>query len=73
MTKEASGTDLHQWRQLMTAENRTWQELCEAASNEPDPEKLMALISELMRVLDERDNALQTRARRSVCRPTLVA
>ena len=57
----------------MTADNKTWQELCEAASNESDPEKLMALISELMRALDERDNAPQTKARRSVYRPTLVA
>ncbi len=38
----------------MSAENRTWQELCEAASKEPDSEQLMALVSELMKALDER-------------------
>lgn len=37
----------------MAAEDRTWQELCEAASKEPDSERLMALISELMKALDE--------------------
>lgn len=38
----------------MSAENRTWQELCEAASKEPDPEQLMTLISELIKALDHR-------------------
>jgi hypothetical protein len=39
---------------MMSVEKREWQELCEAASKEYDPEKLMALISELMKALDER-------------------
>lgn len=30
-----------------------WRDLCEAASKEQDSEILMALISELMKVLDE--------------------
>ncbi|MGB9197352.1 MAG: hypothetical protein WCB53_10575 [Terriglobales bacterium] len=38
----------------MSAENRTWQELCEAASKEPDSEQLMTLISELIKALDKR-------------------
>ena len=38
----------------MSAENPTWQELCEAASKEPDPEQLMTLISELIKALDKR-------------------
>lgn len=38
----------------MSAETRTWQELCEAASKEPDPQQLMRLISELMKALDNR-------------------
>jgi hypothetical protein len=38
----------------MTAENRDWQELCEAASKEPDSGRLMALVSELIEALDER-------------------
>jgi hypothetical protein len=38
----------------MTAENRNWQDLCEAASKEPDSERLMSLVSELIEALDER-------------------
>jgi len=38
----------------VNAENRTWQELCDAASKEPDPEQLMVLVSELMKALDNR-------------------
>lgn len=37
----------------MSAETRTWQELCEA-SKEPDPQQLMRLISEMMKALDNR-------------------
>jgi hypothetical protein len=37
----------------MTAENRTWQELCEAASKEPDPQQLMVLVAELVKALDQ--------------------
>ena len=33
---------------------RDWQELCEAASKEPDPKKLMSLISEMVKMLDDR-------------------
>ena len=39
---------------IMSAESRTWQELCEAASKEPDSEQLMTLISELIKALDNR-------------------
>lgn len=34
---------------------KDWRELCEAAANELDPKKLMALIAEMTRALDERD------------------
>ena len=37
----------------MTAENRTWQELCVAASQESDTEQLLTLVSELMKALDK--------------------
>lgn len=33
---------------------KTWMELCELATKEPDPNKLMALTSEIIRLLDER-------------------
>jgi hypothetical protein len=36
------------------SEDRTWQELCAAASKEPGPEQLMALVSDLMKGADER-------------------
>jgi len=38
----------------MSFEKRDWRELCEAASKEQDPDKLRAIISELIKVLDER-------------------
>jgi hypothetical protein len=34
---------------------RDWRELCSAAANELDPAKLMDLIAELTKALDERD------------------
>lgn len=34
---------------------KDWRELCKAAANEPDPAKLMGLIAELTKALDERD------------------
>ncbi|HUD67319.1 MAG TPA: hypothetical protein VMQ17_22235 [Candidatus Sulfotelmatobacter sp.] len=33
-----------------------WQELCKKAANELDPAKLMQLIAELTKALDERNN-----------------
>lgn len=38
-------------------QNRTrdWRELCQAVANELDPAKLMDLIAELTRALDDRD------------------
>lgn len=33
----------------MTVEDRSWQELCEAASKEPESGQLMVLISQLMK------------------------
>ena len=39
----------------MSVQNRSWQELCEAASKESDSEQLLALVTELMKALDERN------------------
>ena len=33
---------------------RDWQELCEAASKEPDPKKLMSLLTEMVKMIDDR-------------------
>ena len=41
-------------RQEMTVEKRDWRELSEAASKERDSEKLITLVSELMKALDEK-------------------
>jgi hypothetical protein len=38
----------------MSFEKRDWRDLCEAASKEQDPEKLRTIVSELIKVLDER-------------------
>jgi hypothetical protein len=39
---------------------KDWRELCEAAASELDPAKLMNLIAELTRALDERDQKGRT-------------
>jgi hypothetical protein len=33
---------------------RDWQELCAAASTESDPKKLMSLITEMVKMIDDR-------------------
>ena len=39
---------------MTSAKDRDWKEICEAATRELDSEKLMALIAELVMVLDSR-------------------
>ena len=39
---------------------RDWRELCKAAANELDPEKLMQIIAELTKALEERDKDRRT-------------
>jgi hypothetical protein len=43
-------------RREMPVEERKWQDLCRAASNEHDPERLITLISELIETLDEQQS-----------------
>ncbi|MFZ3340494.1 MAG: hypothetical protein WA213_06400 [Terriglobales bacterium] len=43
----------------MSFEKHDWRELCDAASKEQDPEKLRTIISELIKVLDERKRTQQ--------------
>ena len=38
-----------------------WEELAELASHEEDPEKLMALVAEINRLLDNKDNLAEDR------------
>lgn len=37
----------------------TWKELCEAIMRETDAQKLLALVEELNRILDEREKELK--------------
>ena len=37
-------------------QTKDWRELCKAAASEPDPNKLMALVAEITKALDERDD-----------------
>jgi len=39
---------------------KDWRELCKAAATELDPAKLMNLVTEINRVLDERDQKRKT-------------
>ena len=55
----------------MSVEKRDWRELCEAASKEQDPEKLKAIISELIKVLDERKR-IQQPAEPQAARPSQI-
>ena len=40
-------------------DNPHWMQLCEQASVEQDPEKLMELIQEINRLLDEKEERLE--------------
>jgi hypothetical protein len=42
-----------------------WQKLCEQAVVEQDPDKLMELIRQINRLLDEKENRLKQRAGRT--------
>jgi hypothetical protein len=59
----------------MDQPTREWQELCEAASKEPDPKKLMPLITEMVKMIDDRCRksavSLMTRTSRFLCKPAL--
>jgi hypothetical protein len=39
-----------------------WMHVCEQASVEQDPEKLLQLVKEINRMLEEKENRLQRRA-----------
>ena len=55
---------------------KDWRELCQAAATELDPKKLMALIAEITRALDERDRGgtlpVKTRGRRPEFSPSVL-
>ncbi len=39
----------------MVERNRDWRELCAAAAEEPDSEKLISLVDRILRAFDDRD------------------
>ena len=46
----------------MSSEHKPeWMRLCELASKEQDPEKLMELVREITRLLEERETAIKTK------------
>jgi hypothetical protein len=47
---------------IMNGENKErWMRLCELASKEQDPDKLMQLVQEITRLLEERELSLKSR------------
>jgi hypothetical protein len=47
-----------------------WMQLCELASKEQDPDKLMGLVQEITRLLDEREKLLKLRRTTTEENPT---
>jgi hypothetical protein len=43
----------------MNREDERWRELCERASKEQDPQKLVALVQRINRILEEREKKLR--------------
>lgn len=46
---------------MSTEYKQEWMRLCELASKEQDPEKLMELVREITRLLEEREMAMKAR------------
>jgi hypothetical protein len=46
---------------MSTEHKQEWMRLCELASKEQDPEKLMELVREITRLLEERETAIKAR------------
>jgi hypothetical protein len=59
----------------MDQPTKGWQELCEAASKELDPKKLISLITEMVKMLDDRHrkSARPSASLHSVGRPPGLA
>lgn len=41
----------------MACDGKNWRELCAAATEEPDSEKLISLVNQILQVFEERDQA----------------
>lgn len=40
---------------MAETDGKNWRELCAAATEEPDSEKLVSLVNQILQVFDERD------------------
>lgn len=47
-------------QQIHSMPDSTWKQLCEAIMRETDPQKLLALVEELNRTLDQREKDLKS-------------
>jgi len=47
---------------MQGAVKERWLELCELAANEQDPKKLMALVQEINRLLEEKEQRVKARS-----------
>ena len=46
---------------MTESKGKDWRELCAAAAEEPDSEKLVSLVSQILEAFDARDQELSTR------------
>jgi hypothetical protein len=46
---------------MTESKGKDWRELCAAAAEEPDSEKLVSLVNQILQTFDERDRQLSTR------------
>ncbi|MFL6305850.1 MAG: hypothetical protein ACJ713_07310 [Candidatus Sulfotelmatobacter sp.] len=46
---------------MSSEQKQEWMRLCELASKEQDPEKLMELVREITRLLEERETAIKAK------------
>jgi len=46
---------------MSSEQKQEWMRLCELASKEQDPEKLMELVREITRLLEERETAMKAK------------
>jgi glucose-6-phosphate dehydrogenase assembly protein OpcA len=53
----------------MVESNRDWRELCAAAADEPDSEKLISLVDRILQAFDDRDKNMIAAGRSTSSNP----
>ena len=57
----------------MPKNEKDWRELCAAAAEEPDSEKLISLVNQILEAFDTRDQAVaRARQPKQLCRQPLI-